>query len=376
MSLELDVTAILQPFDGQSRAGNDLRSSDDPNNQYRRIRDTRNAARDREVRDERGDARRDGEASAGELWAEVWEQGVEYLENVAKDLEIAAYMIEASLRVDGVSGFTDALNLTSELLSTFWGEILPTPDEDGIETTLRPLTRLNGDAITFPLQRIAVTEDTSCGRFVCWQCEQARRIQKLMEKNPEDAQRQIERGAASEERLMRAIRESSPGFYAGLMSDLKNAEDALNRLTATIDRLVEEEFRPNLSRFRDGLTEIQSTLTAFAGDRLNKALAEASAAGSSAASARETTSGSVASVAVSARGEMTRESALAQLEDVARWFETHEPQSILPHEIRKVVRRGRMTPLELYRDLIDDENVRRQLFRDVGIVNPDSDSGS
>lgn len=373
MALELDVTAILQPFDGQSRAGNDLRSSDDPNNQYRRIRDTRNAARDREVRDERGDARRDGEASAAELWAEVWEQGVEYLEHVAKDLEIAAYMIEASLRVDGVSGFTDALNLTSELLSTFWGEILPTPDEDGIETTLRPLARLNGDAITFPLQRIPVTEDTSCGRFVSWQCEQARRIQKLMEKNPEDAKRQIERGAASEELLMRAIQESSPSFYAELVGDLKKAEEALDRLSSTIDRLVEEEFRPNLSRFRDGLTEIQSTVNTFAGDRLSKAAPAAQPAATATASA--TPSSNTASAAsISPQGEMTRESALSQLEEVARWFEKHEPQSILPHEIRKAIRRGRMTPLELYRDLIDDENVRRQLYRDVGIENPDSAS--
>lgn len=71
---------------------------------------------------------------------------------------------------------------------------------------------------------------------------------------------------------------------------------------------------------------------------------------------------------------MNRELALTQLEEIAAWFERNEPQSILPSEIRKVVRRGRMTPEQLYKDLIDDESVRRQLFRDVGIVPQDSDS--
>ena len=154
---------------------------------------------------------------------------------------------------------------------------------------------------------------------------------------------------------------------------MKKAEEALDRLSSTIDRLVEEEFRPNLSRFRDGLAEIQSTVNTFAGDRLSKAAPAAQPAATATASA--TPSSNTASAAsISPQGEMTRESALSQLEEVARWFEKHEPQSILPHEIRKAIRRGRMTPLELYRDLIDDENVRRQLYRDVGIENPDSAS--
>ena len=55
------------------------------------------------------------------------------------------------------------------------------------------------------------------------------------------------------------------------------------------------------------------------------------------------------------------------LEKVAKWFESNEPQSLLPPEIRKVIKRGRMSPQELFQDLISDENARRQLYRDVGI---------
>lgn len=373
MGVEIDVAAILQPFDGDSRVGRDLRSDDDPNNKYRRIRDARNAARDREVRDERGEARGDRDPMAIDLWADVWEMGSGYLAEIAKDLEIAAYMIEASLRLDGVAGYADALDLTAELLSSFWGEILPTPDEDGIETTLRPLARLNGDAITFPLQRIPITEDTNSGQYVVWQHEQAHRIQKLLTTKPEEAQQQLDRGAAALDMLLRAVNETPNEFYNRLLSNIERAQGALDRLTETLERLVTEEvFIPNLSRFGDGLREIQSTVNTLVGERLSKAAAAMEMSGAGDESATAGASGNAGSGGAGSTAGMTRERALSQLEEIAAWFEKHEPQSILPSEIRKVVRRGRMTPEQLYRDLIDDDSVRRQLFRDVGIVPEDS----
>ncbi|MCA9063714.1 MAG: type VI secretion system protein TssA [Planctomycetaceae bacterium] len=372
MELELDTEAVLQPFDGDSRVGSDLRSDDNPNNAYRRIRDARNSARDRETRDDRGDERRSDEKLAIEHWSDVWFEGLEYLVSVAKDLEIVAYMIEASIRLDGISGFAESLNLTAELIESFWGEILPTPDEDGIETTLRPIARLNGDSITYPLQRVSITEDVSAGEFVVWQYDQARRIQKLLENNPEEAQEQISRGAITETQLTQAVTETSDGFYQTLNRDLTRASAALDRLNDTLDRLVEEEFVPNLSRFREGLDLVSSTIRELAGSRLDAA---ADVAADEEMHVESTSSaGGSAPAAPRPQSELaTREDALKLLEKVAAWFARCEPQSILPHEIRKVIRRGRMSPEELYRDLIDDDSVRRQLFRDVGIVVQDDD---
>ena len=68
-----------------------------------------------------------------------------------------------------------------------------------------------------------------------------------------------------------------------------------------------------------------------------------------------------------------RSAAFDLLETVAKWFEIHEPQSILPSEIRKAIRRGKMSPQELYMDLITDADVRRQLYKDVGMPMPQND---
>ena len=137
MPLDLDVSTVLQPFDGEFRGGTNLRGSDDSTNAYRRLRDLRKQARDEELQaDTMSPPPGEPTASVRAMWREVWEDGLEYLRTVAKDLEIVGYMIEASIRIEGYGGLAQALKLTRELIDTFWGELLPTPDEDGVEAQM------------------------------------------------------------------------------------------------------------------------------------------------------------------------------------------------------------------------------------------------
>ena len=375
MTLELDLAEILSHAQDSSPAGTDLRSDPNPNNAYRKIRDLRNAARDRENRDDRGDPRRNDEPAAIELWDQVWELGTTFLAETARDLEVAACLIEASIRLDGAAGFSQSLDLTTALIRDFWGNLYPAPDEDGIETTLRPIARLNGDPIYYPLQRIPVTDPSTATTVVVWQVEQAQRVAKLQAEKPEEAEKLLSRGAFSLDSLQQAVRESSDEYYQTLTSDLKTATESLKKLEETLESTVEDESAlPNFSRFRDGLREASSVLQGLVGSRL-----EAAAAGAAAASSAPPNRSSSAAVAggTQDRGPAvpgaisSRDDALAALERVAEWFQRNEPQSLIPAEVRKAIRRARMTPEELYKDLIEDDNVLRSLFRDVGIITRD-----
>jgi predicted component of type VI protein secretion system len=66
-----------------------------------------------------------------------------------------------------------------------------------------------------------------------------------------------------------------------------------------------------------------------------------------------------------------REQSFHRLEEVAQWFEKHEPQSLIPYEVRKVLRRGRMKPEQLFMELIPDESARTYFFRDLGMEMPE-----
>ncbi|MEQ9412070.1 MAG: type VI secretion system protein TssA [Fuerstiella sp.] len=359
MSLELDITAVLAPFEGDFRGGKDLRDDDDPNNDYRRIRDARTDAREAERQ-----ADLNGEASVEALrvWREVWSNGEDYLQNCGKDLEIVAYMIEASIRLDGVEGLAQSLDLAKQLVENYWGELLPTPDEDGIETTLLPLSRLNCDVIDYPLMRVPVTEDTSVGEFVVWQYGQARQLESM---DPDEREQRVSSGAVTMDMFNRAVAETSDAFYQKRSEQIRQALAVLGELDAVLMEKAGEEFAPNLSRFKAGLEDAEGVLRQIAGDRMSAPGEAIDDSDESAEGASEEPTGKKTSAA---RGEISnRTEALEVLEKVAQWFERHEPQSILPSEIRKAKRRGVMTPEQLYKDLISDEDVRERLFRDVGI---------
>lgn len=369
MSFELDINSLLEPFDGEFRGGTDLRADDDPTNDYRRIRDARNEARDAE---RKADDSGEPSSEAIRCWRSVWDDGQEYLRSCGKDLEIVAYMIEASIRLHGFEGLAQSLQLTHDLVQNFWGELLPTPDEDGIETTLLPISRLNGEAITYPLMRVPVTQDVSVGEMLVWQYTQAQQLDSL---KAEEREVRVSSGAVTLEVFRRAVAETTTDFYRDLMGQIENATAAVSALNDLLNEKAGDEFAPNLSRFTAGLEEAEKVIKAVAEDRLTVAeeaeedVSEVAGGDAPSAAGGGQSGGRV-------RGEIsTREEAFEVLEKVAVWFERHEPQSILPSEIRKAKRRGRMTPEELYNDLISDSTVREQLFRDVGIE-PTSDSSS
>lgn len=367
MNLDLDIPSLLSPFDGDSPAGTDLRLDDDPNNAYRKIRDARSEAKDLEER-----AELDGETSSEAVrgWRNVWSDGQDYLQTFAKDLEIVAYMVEASVRVGGFAGLEASLALTTELVENFWGELLPTPDEDGIETTLLPIARLNSNAITSALQRVPITDDSSVGEFGILHYAQAKRLDTL---DAEERDRQMSRGAVTTTTFNQAVSETSGDFLRALEAQIESAAASVDRLDSVLNEKAGEEYAPNLSKFRDSLKEASATLRIVAGGRL-EAAEDSSDVDGEEFDADAPASGNSNSSGGGIRGGISnRQEALELLEKVAVWFEQHEPQSLLISEIRKVKRRALMSTEELYKDLITDSSVREQLFRDVGIESASED---
>lgn len=368
---DVDLSTLLRPFDGDFRGGKDLRENDDPRNQYRRLRDLRQAARDEEKKADLQVATGDESSnSAGSVWRELWEQGMSYLESTAKDLEIVAYMIEASIRIEGFVGLTRSLQLTREMIEAFWGELLPTPDEDGAETTIRPLARLDGDVITYAISRVSITDPDRVGHCTLWQYQYAKRLESLPS---EERERSVSRGAISLAEFRSRIGETKVEYLRTLKESIARSIEEVGKLRLTLESKVGEEKAPGMRKFEEGLRAVDAALEELAGDRL-KAVAVTSDSQNASNTAMGGQAGALnpgAGVAQTSGEIGSRLAALDLLERVAQWFERHEPQSIIPSEIRKSIRRAKMTPMELYAELISNSDVRREVYRDVGIIVPD-----
>jgi type VI secretion system protein ImpA len=351
---------LLEALPGDRATGIDPRLDDSPLSSFRQVKDAREEARRLE---RQAEIDGEGQAQALPFWRTVLQKGQELLEEQAKDLEICAYLIEALIRLDGFRGLAEGFEMARQLTDRFWGELYPEPDEDGIETTLLPLSRMNGDVLVDAIKRVPITQGTSMGPFRIWQHRQA---QDLNQFSAEEQEERIQRGAVSLAMFERAVAETPAEFFQGTWDDLQAAETAVRSLEETLNERAGLQ-APLFSRVHDALEDSLAVLRQIADRHLSKNFTESEP---QAAGAPVSTERSNASVSLD--GIPNRDAAFSLLLKVAEFFERAEPQSIIPAEIRKTVRRGRMSPEELYRDLISDNAVLEQMFRDVGIQTRDA----
>jgi type VI secretion system protein ImpA len=114
----LPIEELLTPIPGDNSAGVDL--------EYDPIYDTIEDARREDPDLPQGDwkiARKVAE------WPQVVRLTSEVIAKRSKDLQLASWLVEASLRVEGVSGLRKGLELLSRLIDGFWETLYPRTDD-------------------------------------------------------------------------------------------------------------------------------------------------------------------------------------------------------------------------------------------------------
>ena len=138
------IAALLAPIPGDNPAGKDLRY--DP--RYDQVKEAR---------------REDLELPPGGLatdrkladWAQTAKLARALLEKETKDLQLAAWLTEALLKRDGLSGFTTGLDALRGLLEQFWEGAYPEWDEDDPEMRAGPLDWV-GTRLDVPVRQSAI----------------------------------------------------------------------------------------------------------------------------------------------------------------------------------------------------------------------------
>jgi type VI secretion system protein ImpA len=361
----LDFDRLLEPIPGDEQAGIDLRTDLSPNSTYYAVKDARNAARTAERQ-----AILDGEGSAsGADWQPVLQHGLTVLAENSKDLEVAAYLIEALVRKQGFAGLRDGFRLVRELVERYWDGLYPRPDEDGMQTRVAPLTSLNGDegegTLIGPIANVPLTEGNSCGPFAHCHYQQAVALTQVADE--ETRQARIDRGAVSMALIETAVRETPAGFFAQLVEDLRASQEEYAQLGAVLDERCGDETPPT-SNIRSALAICLETVTVLARDKLAVAPTDDGKASES----EGTNVPATLAGPSSGNGVIrTREEAFQQMLRLAEFFRKTEPHTPVSYAIEQVVRWGRMPLPDLLTELIPDEGSRTQFFRFVGIRLPE-----
>ena len=374
---DLQFADLVVPLSENSGAGPNLRDDSSFSSPLRAIRD---AARDGRLSErEARDGKIQGTESAGQLilpppvalahWQNVRKIGWDLLCSKSKDIEVASFLTEALARTDGLQGLSFGLRTSAALFENFWQSILDralppldaagepvSPDEleETVESLLRPLAQAAlSELLTTPMGYVSIAED----RTAYWEYLQA----------SSGGSRQSDDDSSHNPlgKITSSVNATKAPFYQQLISEIQDVQSAIVELQDAVASKLSDftQHIPSFSTLSGTLDDLQRAINHLAKDKI-AAAAPSAAASQSAAS---TASASPVSGFVAGSGQMSREAAFQQLTQIANFFAQTEPLSLIAEQIRQVVYRGQMNPLDYFSELIESPETLDRFFKTVGI---------
>jgi type VI secretion system protein ImpA len=370
----IQLEALLAPIPGDKPTGVDLRADSNPASDYFKLKDSRFAARAKEREIDAG-------AEVGDLpeWRTIMELAPKLLTTQTKDLEIAAWLVEALLRRHGPAGLRDGFRLLRGLVEKYWDGLYPLPDEDGMAAKVAPLTALNGEGadgtLIQPIRKIWLTDGRDPGPFAAWHYEQAQKLATITDEKAKAWHGKA--GTASVDQIEASRRATKPKFFVDLVDDLRLCQEEFAGLTAALDKLCGQDAPPT-STIRNTLESVMTIASTLGQEALAaaKAAADAAAAGDGAPAADGDGAAAPGKAQASAPGLMlgpvrNREDAFGAFLQLGEFFRRTEPHSFVPYAVEELVRRGRMALPDLLGELIKDAAQRKTFYIMAGMKPPE-----
>ena len=373
----LDLEALLAPLGGEGGAGEDLRTDYSPTSLYQKLRDARAEAR---AEERQQDAEGGAEAAVPMAWREVKRIGLSCIAEKSKDFEIAAWTVEALVRLDGLAGLTAGAKLITGLLEKYWDPGYPRPDEEeGLEVRGAPIGGLAGEGadgtLMQPLRRLPLfhrADGAPVGLHLYRQAEETDALA--------DAKRKKARIDAGMPEL--ATLQAEAKLDAAHLRSVGLAARAAGEAWAAMDAALSARFgadAPATRRVAEALEQMVEIAERLLGPLPREAAGAAEADGAEEAAgegAPAAEGGAVVAGGGSGGGPRplrTREDAIRQLEELADWFRRTEPHSPLAFTLEDAVRRARMPLPDLLAEVLPDAKARAAMLTMLGIRPPPSE---
>jgi type VI secretion system protein ImpA len=242
---------LLQPISSENPSGSSLRY--DP--VFDLIRETR----------------REEEALSQGVWScavkranfpKVIQLTVEALRSKTKDLQLAAWLTEASLVSEGLPGLIEGLQLVRGLLERFWPTLYPEMEDGDLESRVGPIewiaTRLDTRVYRVPLTK---------NKLDWLKFDESRRVGYEADTVGNEAKAESRRVAISEgkctaEEFDEGARHTPPDSFEKLHSDLLAAKEAIDALEAVCDEKF-AKIAPSFSGLKKAVGDLQDAVLQY-----------------------------------------------------------------------------------------------------------------
>ncbi len=354
--MDVIVKRLLMPISESRPAGDDLRYD----STYDRIKEAR---REDELLPQ-GVWQRDLKRAN---WAEVRDLCTGVLEKRSKDLQVAMWLMESLLHLDGFTGVRQGLELLISLCEKYWEEMYPEMGED-LETRLSPFFWMN-EKLSVRLKFIPITRpQTDEATAYTWgDWESCCRLDALIQKDRKILHTAQAEGKPTRAKFLGSVMFTPGSFYLDLMKELEICIEHMDVLGGCLDAKCGSA-SPGLGKFRETLREIKGLVGELlqekqGGEQDELTEMEGSAGGKDESRKEE---GRFGVGTIRSRAEAYR-----MLSAAADYLLMTEPHSPTPYLVKRAVSWGNMTLTELLRELMSNKTDLTQIYTLLGISPPD-----
>lgn len=357
----IDLDALLAPISEENPGGDSLRYSG--------------------IYDEIAEARRaDIDVAQGEWQTElktadyrkVVDVAVNALTTLSKDLQIAAWLSEALIKMHGFAGLRDSLKLMTGLHENFWDGAFPVVEDNDQEGRANAVSWLESNAAQ-SVRDVAITAGAGLS-FNDWQ--DAKRfdmpanfdsLDDAAKERWNDLRAQAEReNRTTGDKWKAAVAGTRRAFCEQMQFTFDEAREAIEELNSVIEAKYERNQMPGLSGLKKSLDEVGGQIKKILEKKRLEEPDPVDAAESNGGWSDEEDSGS-GSTGIGSGPIKGRPEALRRLEEVAAFFQKTEPHSPVSYLVQRAVKWGNM-PLESWlQEVIKDDNVLGQLRETLGL---------
>jgi type VI secretion system protein ImpA len=348
----IDLDTLVLPIPGPNPSGVPLR--------YAGTYDAIQEARRADDNLAQGDWKRDTKNAD---WSGVTNLAVEALQVKTKDIQIAAWLVEALVKRHGFPGLRDGLRLVRRLEETFWETLYPLIEDGDLDPRAAPLEWLN-EKLPATIRGVPVTRvyEGIAHSWISW--DESRMVENLLRQNPEAAQDELKEGRITSDQFDRAVASTPRAYYETLLADIDEAFEAWEQL----DRTNDEKFgrqSPSLLGVKKTLEDVHALVEGIT--RRKRELEPDPSADAALGSPSGQLRGDEA---IMDGGALTdRAAALRQLAAVAAFFRRTEPHSPVSYLVQRAVQWGAMPLEDWLREVISDDGVLARVRETLGLGN-------
>ena len=309
-------------------------------------------------------------------WKEVARLCLDALETRSKDLQLAAWLLESWIHLEGLPGAAAGISVLGALSEGFWDTVHPLPQDGDLGYRLAPLEWV-ADRMPDAVRAIPVSApgDGDARVVTSADLEGARHLDRLAKSDPEGARAAEARGRITFDRFLVSVSLTPTPFYVALVTEARQALDALDGLASLLGRLAGGE-APSFQKLGDALFALQHFAQRVLDERRDRGEeieipeegenfamppdfhAHAQHAGDDEGEGGAFYAGSP----VRSRAEAYR-----RLAEAADYLLRTEPHSPTPYLVRRAVAWGGMSLGELLEELVQTDSDLKAIYTLLGM---------